>query len=243
MTLMVFFGCALIAFGPSFALFAVTIAKYPVRVILLVVGAFFWLLSLLASAIVWWMVPPLKDQLAFALVFSVIFQEISRYGLYRLLLKAESGFEETLTEAESKSVANHKLSYVIGFGFGLMHCIFSFVNILAQLSGPGVIGLQGHPSNMFIVSAWLSNAVVFNNIFWTVISFKLWKKSKYLLYAMVPAAHLFVSCMTLLDDTIGGFVGKLVCTYAILAISALVAFKAAGGSLNSFCEFMKCCVV
>ncbi|CAB1319038.1 unnamed protein product [Coregonus sp. 'balchen'] len=52
MTAAVFFGCAFIAFGPAFSLFIFTIAKDPLRVIILIAGAFFWLVSLLLSSLV-----------------------------------------------------------------------------------------------------------------------------------------------------------------------------------------------
>ena len=42
--------------------------------ILLITSAFFWLLSLLLSSLVWLAVYPLRKHLAFTLVFSVIFQ-------------------------------------------------------------------------------------------------------------------------------------------------------------------------
>ena len=54
--------------------FIFTIAADPVRVILLMLSAFFWLLSLFLSSILWFAVVPLKDTLAFGLVFSVLFQ-------------------------------------------------------------------------------------------------------------------------------------------------------------------------
>ncbi len=48
-------------------------------------SSFFWLLALLLSSILWYAVPPLKDELAFGLVFSVIFQEVFRLLFYIVL--------------------------------------------------------------------------------------------------------------------------------------------------------------
>uniref|UniRef100_A0A8B9HFB9 Gamma-secretase subunit APH-1 n=1 Tax=Astyanax mexicanus TaxID=7994 RepID=A0A8B9HFB9_ASTMX len=39
MTAAVFFGCAFIAFGPAFSLFIFTIARDPLRVIILIAGS------------------------------------------------------------------------------------------------------------------------------------------------------------------------------------------------------------
>ena len=74
MTTLMFFGCGLTAFGPPLALFIFTIARDPVRIIILILSAFFWLLSLLFSSVLWIAVVPLKDQPAFGLAFSVLFQ-------------------------------------------------------------------------------------------------------------------------------------------------------------------------
>ncbi len=74
MTAWTFFGCALTAFGPPLALFVFTVVRDPVRVIVLILSAFFWLLALLLSSLLWFAVVPLRQELAFGLVFSVIFQ-------------------------------------------------------------------------------------------------------------------------------------------------------------------------
>lgn len=85
MTVAAFFGCALTAYGPALALFVVTIAKDPVRIIILILSAFFWLLSLLLSSLLWFAVVPLRETLVFGLVFSVLFQELFRFLIYFLL--------------------------------------------------------------------------------------------------------------------------------------------------------------
>ena len=75
-------------------------------------SAFFWLLSLLFSSILWFAVVPLREKLAFGLVFSIIFQELFRYGIYALLAKADA-YLKKLTENESTMIfANrHILAY------------------------------------------------------------------------------------------------------------------------------------
>lgn len=78
MTVAEFFGCAFLAFGAPLAMFLFTIAHDPIRIIILIVASFFWLVSLMASSILWFAVVPLRDQLAFGLMFSVLFQ-VSSY--------------------------------------------------------------------------------------------------------------------------------------------------------------------
>jgi anterior pharynx defective protein 1 len=85
MTIMECAGCTLIAYGVPFSMFVFTIAHHPFRVIVSMTSAFFWLLSLLVSSLLWFAIVPLRDELAFAVPFAVIFQEIFRYLFYRLI--------------------------------------------------------------------------------------------------------------------------------------------------------------
>lgn len=111
MTVTEFFGCTFIAFGPPFAMFYYTIAPDAVRIIILIASAFFWLLSLLISSIWWAIITPLKETLVFAVVSSVIFQEIMRFLVYLLLTKAEGGLKR-VTDSNTSLVDNkHVLAY------------------------------------------------------------------------------------------------------------------------------------
>ncbi|XP_028362409.1 gamma-secretase subunit APH-1B isoform X2 [Phyllostomus discolor] len=102
MTAAVFFGCAFIAFGPALALYVVTIATEPLRIIFLIVGAFFWLVSLLLSSLVWFMARTITDNkdesiqkylLIFGVLISVLIQEMFRFAYYKILKKANEGLK------------------------------------------------------------------------------------------------------------------------------------------------------
>ncbi|XP_037228107.1 gamma-secretase subunit Aph-1b-like [Falco rusticolus] len=101
MTLAIFFGCAFIAFGPTLGLFLFTIARDLLRIIILIAGsvphrcrAFFWLVSLLLSSLIWFITvkvsdpqdePLQKGLLIFGVMFSVLLQEAFRFLYYKLL--------------------------------------------------------------------------------------------------------------------------------------------------------------
>ncbi|XP_019297421.2 gamma-secretase subunit APH-1B isoform X2 [Panthera pardus] len=100
MTAAVFFGCAFIAFGPALALYIFTIATEPLRVIFLIIGAFFWLVSLLFSSLFWFMARTITDNkdgpiqkylLILGVLVSVLVQEMFRFAYYKLLKKANEG--------------------------------------------------------------------------------------------------------------------------------------------------------
>lgn len=239
MTVEAFFGCALTAYGPALALFAITIANDPVRIIILILSAFFWLLSLLLSSLLWFAVVPLREQLAFGLVFSVVLQELFRFFIYALLSKADA-YLKKLTENEHTQIfANrHILSYVVGLGFGMMSGAFSLVNVLADSLGPGTVGFNGEPSNFFMVSAVLCLAMILLHTCWGVITFAALDDRKWLHLAFVWASHLLVSCLTLLNQK-RLYGASVVPTYIVLCITAALAFKEAGGQFKNLIDTFK----
>ena len=233
MTLMVFFGCMLIAFGPSIAIFSITIVKYPLRILLVVAGAFFWLIALLLSALVWIAVVPLRETLAFSLVFSVLFQELLRFALIKLLDKAKSGLEEVLTPSEKHSIAGYRLPFVSGFGFGLLAGTFSIVNVLSNSLGPGNVGITGGSNLFFVISSILSSAVILLNVFWNILLTKAYKLRNWKVVIVVIFFHLLVSCMSLFNQHHLVYI-SIIAFYAILFVSGYLVFSACGGSVTSF---------
>lgn len=59
------------------------------------------------------------------------FQELFRYGLYKIIRKTETGLAEVADDSRI-SENKHILSYVSGLGFGIMSGAFGLVNILAD---------------------------------------------------------------------------------------------------------------
>ncbi|XP_068141659.1 gamma-secretase subunit Aph-1 [Drosophila tropicalis] len=238
MTLPEFFGCTFIAFGPPFALFIFTIGHDPVRIIILIAAAFFWLLSLLLSSLLWFAVIPLRDVLAFGVVFSVIFQECFRYIIYRILRSTEQGLHAV---AEDTRVTDNKhiLAYVSGLGFGIISGMFALVNVLADMSGPGTMGLKGGSEFFFITSAAQALSIILLHTFWSVIFFNAFDTNNYLHIAYVVGSHLFVSLLTLLNAE-ALYVATLLPNYIVTVLTGVLAFKVAGGTSRSFRKFITC---
>lgn len=230
MTALSFFGAALTAFGPALSLFVLTIAHDPVRIIVLILSAFFWLLSLLFSSLFWTAVYPLQHVLAFGLVFSILFQELFRFLLYVMLRKADRVMRK-LTENEHTQIFSHPhiLAYVVGLGFGIMSGAFSLVNVLADSVGPGTVGFQGESQNFVMVSASLGLALILCHTFWGVITFVALDDKKYHWVAAVWMLHYLFSCLTLLNPS-GWYVASVLPAYVNLGVSGAMAFHCAGGS-------------
>ncbi|XP_061611811.1 gamma-secretase subunit Aph-1b-like isoform X1 [Phyllopteryx taeniolatus] len=203
MTVAVFFGCTFIAFGPAIALFLFTIAREPLRVIFLIAGAFFWLVSLLLSSLVWFISVQVSNKdsavqqkglLIFGVVLSVLLQETFRFAYYKLLKKANEGLL-TLSQEETMPISIRQLAYVSGLGFGFMSGAFSVVNILADSVGPGTIGIHGDSQHYFLSSAFMTMAIILLHMFWGVVFFDACEKQQWWAVATVVISHLVVSCL------------------------------------------------
>lgn len=242
MTAAVFFGCTFIAFGPAVALFLFTISRDPLRVIFLIAGAFFWLVSLLLSSLVWFITVQISNKdnaaqqkglLIFGVLLSVLLQEVFRFAYYRLLKKANEGLL-TLSQESTMPISIRQLAYVSGLGFGFMSGAFSVVNILSDSVGPGTIGIRGDSQHYFISSAFMTLAIILLHMFWGVVFFEACERRSWWSLGVVVFSHVLVSCLTFVNPQ---YEGSLIPTYIILCAMAGWAYSSAGGSLRNlkFC--------
>lgn len=233
MTLAEFFGCTCLAFGPPFAMFVLTIAHDPVRIIILIAAAFFWLLSLLLSSLLWFIVVPLRKELVFGVIFSVLFQEVFRYMIYKLLRKAENGLKKITDDGATLIENKHILAYVSGLGFGIISGAFSSINVIADAVGPATMGLKSGTEMFFLTSSAITLCFILLHTFWSVIFFNAWDNKNELHIGYVVGSHLLASCLTLLNKY-QIYSASLIPLYAIVIITGIFAFKIAGGSYVSF---------
>lgn len=237
MTLVEFFGCTFLAFGPPFAMFVFTIAHDPVRIIILIAAAFFWLVSLLLSSLWWYIVVPLRKDLAFGLVFSVLFQEAFRYLIYKILRKAENGLKK-ITDDSTQLIENkHILAYVSGLGFGIISGAFSLVNVLADAVGPGTMGLKGGNEMFFLTSSAIGLCFIMFHTFCSVIFFNALDNNNKLRVGVLVVMHLLMSCITLFNNSkvvSNNSVTTLLPLYFCVILVGIEAYKVAGGSYASF---------
>ncbi|KAM6203076.1 gamma-secretase subunit APH-1B [Rhynchocyon petersi] len=243
MTAAVFFGCAFIAFGPALALYIFTIATEPLRIIFLIAGAFFWLVSLLLSSLVWFLAetisghkdgPVQKYLLIFGVLVSILIQEVFRFAYYKLLKKANEGLKAINPDETVPSM--RLLAYVSGLGFGIMSGVFSFVNTLSDSLGPGTVGIHGDSPQFFLNSAFMTLVIILLHIFWGIVFFDGCEKKNWSTLLVVLLTHLLVSALTFINPYYGI---NLVVAYTILMAMGIWAFFVAGGS----CRTLKLCLL
>uniref|UniRef100_A0A8D0C040 Gamma-secretase subunit APH-1 n=1 Tax=Salvator merianae TaxID=96440 RepID=A0A8D0C040_SALMN len=243
MTLSVFFGCAFIAFGPALALFLLTVVAEPLRIIILIAGAFFWLVSLLLSSLVWFIAAKASDPgdealqkglLIFGVVFSVLLQEVFRFLYYKLLRKAIEGLL-ALSEDGCSPISIQQMAYVAGLGFGLMSGAFSMINLLADALGPGTVGIHGDSELYFLTSAFMTLVLVLLHTFWGIIFFHGCETRQWVEVAAVVVAHLIVSGLTFWNPF---YLVSLLPAYLLMVAAAIRAYMLSGGSKQNLHRFL-----
>lgn len=231
MTFAEFIGCTLISFGPAFAIFCLVVTKDPIRIIIMISGSFFWLLSLLLSSILWAAVVPLKEYLIFAVTFSVIFQEGFRYLFYRILRKAEYGLQK-VSDVGTKGGSHQsrsQLALVSGLGFGVMSGAFSITNILADAAGPGTVGINDDSQFFYLFSALTTLCFILFHICWTVILFHSCDHKKHVMTLYVLLSHLAASYITFLNPKPKQlYAVSIPLEFVLLFVTGVFALKCAG---------------
>lgn len=154
MTLTFAVACVIIAFTPALVIFTQVVAKDPLRVILFFLGSFFWLLSVLISGI---FALPFTSVVPILFV-SALVQEGARVGFFLLLHRAQKDLEKVAaTGVEVSSLqlsfaSRHVLAVVCGLGIGVTAALFLLVNVIADYSSEGIVGL---PSSVYKISGLL----------------------------------------------------------------------------------------
>lgn len=116
------------------------------------------------------------------------------------------------------------LGTVSGLGFGIISGAFSLVNVLADMTGPGTIGLYGDPHNFFVASAVISLAFILLHVFWGILFFNALHRRAYLQLAYVILCHMLASCIVSIPVTGIGLVSNLLLSCVILTLHTILGF-------------------
>lgn len=233
-----FLGCISIAFGPSAALFVCTAAKEAQAAILLITSAFFWLLSLLLSSLVWLAVYPLRKHLAFTLVFSVLFQEALRI-LFVMLVKRTNTALSRISRETTDLFHGPRYSIIAGLGYGVMSAMFMYVNVLAEASGPGTYYTPGTPSMPIFVSGALQASVMTGlHVCWGLLCSEGVEKRSWPLLLSVTLSHMLVSALTLLNEARYSPLYAILFGYLALAVVGAFTFQRFKGNIKPFFKIL-----
>jgi len=230
MTYVLFTGGLFVAFGPAIALFLLVVLRSNQLIILTIGGSFFWLLSILLSSLWWFIIPPLRSSWWWVLPFSVFFQEIVRYGFYRVYswgFRAPTDPRPQLPNQQGPNQRLHSLterpnqiaaSLAVGLGAGVTYALVMYISILWDGSGPGTLFSPACPTvSLYIVSAFLALFFVMLHIFQSIIAFEAFRLKSYLKMAVVWGSHLLASLLSLSNLEGGSCVGSTLPIFLLTA--------------------------
>lgn len=126
-----------IALVPLQALFFRVVFTKAQLMIVFISASFFWLLSLTATSIVWFVIPPLKDVPWFYVTLGVLVEEALRLVFFRLYARSESSFSVISTNAVVFPLTDITSSFSAGLGYGLTQAVLVYGSVVASSSGGG----------------------------------------------------------------------------------------------------------
>ncbi|KAI8363132.1 gamma-secretase subunit Aph-1 [Mortierella sp. GBAus27b] len=226
MTLQTFFGCALTAYGPCLAIFFGSIAPNAQLVILMVSSAFFWLISLLLASAIWFMAKNSQQTYTSTIIYTVLLQELFRWLLYILINRAEKGLNMVAKHPKSK-FNRSGYAFAAGLGFGLMFGVISYITLLVQSLGPGVLMCESCPNvSLYFISAITTCIFILHHCLWMMISFAGFTQRSYVRILWVVVTHYGASYMTLLNTSSvsSGCVFAIIGNVALLLASLIIVF-------------------
>lgn len=222
MGLLLFFGCLLIVFGPPLAIFIINVQHQAILVLFAIGGTFFWLLSILLSAALWYSISPLRTVFFVTIPVLVLLQEGSRWVFFKLYEKVEKILFTSETKANVHFLA---VALAGGLGYAICYSLVMYTGILAESAGPGATFVKSCGAvPVFLLSALLCLCFELLHICFGILTFVGYRKKAYWMIGFVIVAHLAASLVTILNTTHGWFgcIFVLVVTYAILAVTGFV---------------------
>ncbi|KAI8098489.1 gamma-secretase subunit Aph-1 [Halteromyces radiatus] len=216
MSLYTFFGCLLIAYGPILSIFFLYIAQSAQHVLVTVASAFFCLIALLFSSVIWYLAKTVQSTLTISIVYSVAIQEIFRWCYFLLLQRSEAGLN-MITRHPTSPYNKLEFGFVAGYGYALATSLISYISILVESIGPGVIMCPSCPNaSLFLISAVTTTLFSLLHMAWMTVAFDGYSKRSWSGYgkvAWVILSHFGASYATLMNTSTTIAYG---CVYAVV---------------------------
>ncbi|KAI0979319.1 hypothetical protein GJ496_004411 [Pomphorhynchus laevis] len=160
MTLLSFAGHVLIIFGPIANVFLTTKIFNAESIVMSMISTFLWFTAIFFSSCFYAILRNFIINPAPFIIIAVFCQELCRLIVFMLVHAFDKLFKQRTNEEISEIACYWTLiknSFVCGLGFAVASGLFATANILSYQSGPGDIGINGHPTNFMIVSGSTDN--------------------------------------------------------------------------------------
>jgi hypothetical protein len=196
------FGCFLVAFSPSIALFVQVVSKRPILISIAVASAGSWLSSFMITSIVW--IGFGNAPVEVVALSGVILQE-----LHRALVVSSYRYVELMIV---NGIDDFSSGIAAGVGFGSMHSVVVYGSLLFESISEGTYYNQGACPELpvILVGAYYSLSFFVLDVVLMQVAFKAWNQQSYSLASLILSVHLIATMSTF---------GK--CTESLLDLPAL----------------------
>jgi len=225
MTIPLFLGCLFVSFGPLMAIFCTLIARNDQMVILTAGSSFFWLLSVMITSVIWYVIPPMHGVYAASIFTAVIIQEVFRYVFYRLYVKAEKILKPRTGEISVSSISNRLyVSFAVGVGIAIIYNCLMYQSLLWDTMGPATLFSASCPTvDLFIVNGLMALMFSIMNICQSIIAFDAYRQLKsrrgMAELAFVILTHFVASFSSLANTSGGSCIAGLILTLVLTMVT------------------------
>lgn len=221
MTLMLQWGCALIAFCPSCAFFL--FRNRPQLYIIALAAAFAWLMSILATGVFWSMVHISGENVwPLTIIVAVLMQEAARFIFIHCYRRTEVIIKNSIDYSYDMLPLNDlSTSLAAGMGFGTMHALMMAGSLIAASGGEGTLFDDSCPTvPLVLVVSITALAFTILDVIFMILGVVANRKRSNHLIAVIVVLHVAAALSTLANTNEYGCVTSLLLVYTVVAISA-----------------------
>ncbi|CAO3637075.1 unnamed protein product [Cunninghamella echinulata] len=155
----------------NFSIFFLFIARNAQHVLLTVASAFFCLIALLISSVIWYLAKDVQAIQTISIIYSVAIQELFRW-FYFLLIQRTEPVLNLVTKYPKSPFNQFIFAFVAGYGYALTTSLVSYISLLVQSIGPGIIVCPSCPNaSIFFISAVTTTLFSLLHMVWMTIAF------------------------------------------------------------------------
>lgn len=223
MVTLVAVGVLLIAGGPSFALWWITLQRHAHLLVIGIFSAFTWCLSMMIAGTIWLAISPLKQKFPWVLFVAVSMQEVMRYALsvvFRFMSRRGEGVEAFLRIGAKNELLT---GLSVGVGYALMSVLIQFYSVVADnFADDTAIYTDRCPINFFVAAGSFSLAFSLLHIFLAIFVWPAYSQDGgWQNVVLTYFIHLGLAELSLVNRISNGCVWNLGLTWALVVILAL----------------------
>jgi gamma-secretase subunit APH-1 len=223
---MVAIGTGLIAIGPSLGTLVLIVLPNPHLVVITIISAFMWSLSMSVSGIVYLAIRPIRTAYPALLVVTVLMEELARFGLFeafRSMFKSGDGVQAFIRPGAKNELLT---GISVGVGYGAMSIFVNFYYaVLDDFWDDTAIYTDKCGINFFVAAS--AYACVFSvlHIMLGILAWPAYTNRSWAYIAAAFAIHLGYASATLVNRRAGGCswgIGMMVGLVLAMSLATLI---------------------